>query len=82
MLYQRRRRWADIVQMLCKCFAFAGMAQSFYFHIEVGANGICNSKGREPNNLLSEKSVPYTDVHYRTHAAFSCKAERRDLLTL
>ena len=23
MLDQRRRRWADIVQMLCKCFVFA-----------------------------------------------------------
>ena len=25
MLDQRRRRWADIVQMLYKCFVFAGM---------------------------------------------------------
>ena len=24
MLDQRRRRWADVVQMLCKCFVFAG----------------------------------------------------------
>ena len=24
MLVQRRRRWADIVQMLYKCFVFAG----------------------------------------------------------
>ena len=24
MLYQRRRHWADVVQMLCKCFVFAG----------------------------------------------------------
>ena len=26
MLVQRRRRWADIVQMLYKCFVFAGIA--------------------------------------------------------
>ena len=25
MLDQRRRRWADVVQMLCKCFVFAGL---------------------------------------------------------
>ena len=25
MLDQRRRRWADVVQMLCKCFVFAGI---------------------------------------------------------
>ena len=25
MLDQRRRRWADIVQMLCKCSAFTGI---------------------------------------------------------
>ena len=24
MLVQRRRRWTDVVQMLCKCFVFAG----------------------------------------------------------
>ena len=24
MLDQRQRRWADVVQMLCKCFVFAG----------------------------------------------------------
>ena len=26
MLEQRRRRWADVVQMLYKCFVFAGMS--------------------------------------------------------
>ena len=26
MLVQRRRRWAVVVQMLCKCFVFAGYA--------------------------------------------------------
>ena len=26
MLVQRRRRWADVVQMLYKCFVFAEMA--------------------------------------------------------
>ena len=26
MLEQRRRRWADIVQLLYKCFVFAGVA--------------------------------------------------------
>ena len=25
MLDQRRRRWADVVQMLYKCFVFAGI---------------------------------------------------------
>ena len=25
MLDQRRRRWADVVQMVYKCFGFAGM---------------------------------------------------------
>ena len=30
MLDERRRRWADIVQMLYKCFAFAGRA---YLHM-------------------------------------------------
>ena len=27
MLDQRQRRWADVVQMLYKCFVFAGEAQ-------------------------------------------------------
>ena len=27
MLDQRRRRWADVVQMLYKCFVFAGYQQ-------------------------------------------------------
>ena len=26
MLDQRRRRWADVVQMLYKCFVFAGLS--------------------------------------------------------
>ena len=26
-LDQRRRRWADVVQMLYKCFVFAGMGE-------------------------------------------------------
>ena len=30
MLDQRRRRWADIVQMLYKCFVFAGKLYSAY----------------------------------------------------
>ena len=25
MLGQRRRRWADVVHMLCECFVFAGL---------------------------------------------------------
>ena len=29
MLGQRRRRWADFVQILYKCFVFAGLAQWF-----------------------------------------------------
>ena len=29
MLDQRRRRWADVVQMLYKCYVFAGM----YVHV-------------------------------------------------
>ena len=27
MLDQRRRRWADVVQLLCKCFVFTGMGE-------------------------------------------------------
>ena len=30
MLDQRRRRWADIVQMLYKCFVFDGCAADLY----------------------------------------------------
>ena len=29
MLDQRRRRWADVVQMLYKCFVFGGMASIY-----------------------------------------------------
>ena len=29
MLDQRRRRWADVVQMLHKCFVFAGLSQHY-----------------------------------------------------
>ena len=29
MLDQRRRRWAEVVQMLCKCFVFAGLTISY-----------------------------------------------------
>ena len=49
-LYQRRRRWADVVQMLYKCFVFAGMApclQSF----------IHSFTGR-PTNSLGLNDIP------------------------
>ena len=29
MLDQRKSRWAGVVQMLCKCFVFAGMVLSY-----------------------------------------------------
>ena len=29
MLDQRQGRWAGVVQMLCKCFVFAGMVLSY-----------------------------------------------------
>ena len=32
MLDQRRRRWADIVQMLYKCFMFTGYGLHDYFN--------------------------------------------------
>ena len=32
MLDQRRRRWADVVQMLYKCFVLAGTA-CVYYHL-------------------------------------------------
>ena len=31
MLDQRRRRWADVVQMLCRCFVFAGKVIIIYY---------------------------------------------------
>ena len=31
MLDQRRRRWADVVEMLYKCFVFAGIIISIWF---------------------------------------------------
>ena len=36
MLNQRRRRWADVVQMLYTCFVFAGELQ----HVEVLVYGL------------------------------------------
>ena len=33
MLDQRRRRWADVVQMLYKCFVFAGLNKVWIKHI-------------------------------------------------
>ena len=33
MLDQRRRRWADIVQMLYKCFVFAGPIACYWFTV-------------------------------------------------
>ena len=33
MLDQRRRRWADVVQMLCKYFVFAGIVTMFSYQI-------------------------------------------------
>ena len=35
MLDQRRRRWAYVVQMLYKCFVFAGKAMTFSFLIMI-----------------------------------------------
>ena len=35
MLEQRRRRWADIVQMLSKCFVFAGKEAYIDLHIYI-----------------------------------------------
>ena len=33
MLDQRRRRWANVVQMLYKCFVFAGYNRSYPFYL-------------------------------------------------
>ena len=33
MLDQRRRRWADVVQLLHKCFVFAGMYAKHDYNI-------------------------------------------------
>ena len=30
MLDQRRRRWADVVQMLCKCCVFTGIHAQYF----------------------------------------------------
>ena len=32
MLDQRRKRWADVVQMFYKCFVFAEYAGKFHFY--------------------------------------------------
>ena len=36
MLAQRRRRWTDVVQMLCKCFVFSGLFQHWVKVSDVG----------------------------------------------
>ena len=36
MLDQRRRRWADIVQMLYKCFVFAGHGRAAGYDTDLG----------------------------------------------
>ena len=46
MLDQRRRRWAGVVQMLYKCFVFAGIAP--YFPVDV----IWRNASRDSNYLL------------------------------
>ena len=35
MLDQRRRRWADVVQMLYKCFVFAGLRHMLHMHRKI-----------------------------------------------
>ena len=35
MLAQHRRRWADIVQMLYKCFVFAGLCLLGYMNFDL-----------------------------------------------
>ena len=34
MLGQSRRRWGDVVQMLCKCFVFAGIVNCEKFVLQ------------------------------------------------
>ena len=38
MFDQRRRRWADVVQMLCKCFVFAGFTIDCVISLESYVN--------------------------------------------
>ena len=40
ILDQRRRRWVDVVQMLCKCFVFIGKVESVRGN-RGGENGGC-----------------------------------------
>ena len=46
MLDQRRRRWADVVQTLYKCFVFAGFARLYDHRVAVKFN-----KPKITNNL-------------------------------
>ena len=39
MLDQRRRRWADVVQMLHKCFAFAGYVPTIWEDLAWASQG-------------------------------------------
>ena len=55
MLDQRRRRWADVVQMLYKCFVFAGMYPGFELCFESLA------KLKEPQLMTSINVVNKTD---------------------
>ena len=43
MLDQRRRRWADVVQMVYKCFVFAGYVRTFSV-CEISDLGVVSSQ--------------------------------------
>ena len=56
MLFQRRRRWADIVQMLCKGFVFAGNIRYLGSNYYVVNLPILRIELRQPSTLEMTKA--------------------------
>ena len=56
---QRRRRWADVVQILYKCFVFAGLCgDQFVLSLDIR-----DSTGPRESPVSSEMSHTFSAVH-------------------
>ena len=64
MLDQRRRRWADVVQMLLKCFVFSGMIPMILINTMITVTLINIKSSKRKLTIVFLKSL---HTLYNTH---------------
>ena len=65
MLGQRRRRWADVVQMLCKCFVFARYIYDLNYKVSSSSiqSTVCNTQMSDKIYNILYDIERYTDLN-------------------